>query len=94
MNSVLDLSAALWNRDAFDPASDETLAQVLDRGSVADWRELYRLMETDAGLRRRVKSLVARVPLPLPHFWLAALASLGESVDYDAPLPDYAASLV
>jgi hypothetical protein len=32
---------------------------------------------------------VLTVPLPLPRFWLAALASLGDPVDYDAPVLDY-----
>ena len=40
-------------------------------------------------LRARLKRIVLTVPLPLPHFWLAALASLGEDVDLDATLPDY-----
>ena len=39
--------------------------------------------------RRRNTATVLTVPLPLPRFWLAALASLGEPVDLDAPVPDY-----
>jgi hypothetical protein len=31
-------------------------------------------------------------PGALPHFWLAALASLGEQVDWTAPVPDYYAA--
>jgi hypothetical protein len=27
------------------------------------------------------------VPLPYPGFWLAALAALGEAVDWTAPVP-------
>lgn len=80
---------ALWNRDALDLRSDEVLAQILDRGELADWRELYRLARTDAQLRARIARLAVTVPLLLPHFWLAALASLGETVDFDAPVPDY-----
>ncbi len=80
---------ALWNRDALELQSDEVLAQILDRGELADWRELYRLARADAQLRGRIRRLVVTVPLPLPHFWLAALASLGETVDFDAPVPDY-----
>lgn len=80
---------ALWNRGALDLQSDEVLAQVLDRGELADWRELYRLAHADAHLRARIRRLVLTVPLPLPHFWLAALANLGEPVDFDAPKPDY-----
>jgi hypothetical protein len=39
-----------WNRSRLDLASDEVLAQVLDRGDVEAWRELYRLASTDASL--------------------------------------------
>jgi hypothetical protein len=80
-------SRALWNRSHCDLTSDETLAQILDRGSLADWRELYALARTDAGLRKRILRTVAEVPLPLPRFWLAAMAHLGEVVDFDLPLP-------
>jgi hypothetical protein len=80
---------ALWNRDTLDLRSDEVLAQILDRGELADWRELYRLARADAHLRARIRRLVRTVPLPLPHFWLAALASLGDPVDFDTPVPDY-----
>jgi hypothetical protein len=80
---------ALWNRDALDLGSDEILAQILDRGDLADWRALYQLARADAPLRARIRRLVLAVPLPLPHFWLAALASLGEPVDFDAPVPGY-----
>jgi len=80
---------ALWNRDALDLASDEVLAQILDRGELTDWQELYRLARGDMRLRARIHRLVHTVPLPLPHFWLGAMASLGEPVDFDAPVPDY-----
>lgn len=53
------------------------------------WRALYGLARTDPLLRARIKRLVLTVPLPLPRFWLAALASLGEAVDLDAEVPDY-----
>jgi hypothetical protein len=85
-------SRALWNRDRFDLASDEMLAQVLDRGEMSAWRELYALCRADEALRRRVHRVVLSVPLPLPRFWLAALASLGERVDLTAPLPPYPGS--
>ena len=77
-----------WNRSRLDLASDEMLAQVLDRGDLAAWRELYRLAAESAPLRRRIRAVVGRVPLPFPAFWLAALASLGEDVDWKLPLPD------
>ena len=80
---------ALWNRDTLDLRSDEILAQILDRGELTDWQELYRLARSDAQLRQRIHRLVRSAPLPLPHFWLAALASLGETVDFEAPVPDY-----
>jgi hypothetical protein len=62
---------------------------ILDRGTLSDWRALYRLAAHDPTLRSRIRRLVLTVPLPLPRFWLAALASLGEPVDWDAPVPDY-----
>jgi hypothetical protein len=77
-----------WNRTELDLGSDEVLAQVLDRGSLAAWRELYALAREDAALRHRIARTVRLVPLPFPRFWQAALASLGERVDWDAPLPE------
>jgi hypothetical protein len=82
-------SSALWNRSGGDLSSDEVLAQLLDRGSVADWKALYRQAAAEPQLRSRIKRLVATVPLPFPHFWLAALESLGEPVDYDVKPPGY-----
>lgn len=37
---------------------------------------------------RRLLAIVRRVPLPYPRFWLAALASLGEAIDWAAVLPE------
>jgi hypothetical protein len=82
-------SRALWNRNALDLRSDEVLAQILDRGEVATWHELYRMARVDARLRARIHRIVLTVPVSLPHFWLAALAGLGEAVDFDAPVPNY-----
>lgn len=76
-----------WNRSRLDLDSDEVLAQILDRGDVDAWRELYRLAGADAALRARILGIVRRVPLPYPWFWLAALASLGEKVDWEIRLP-------
>lgn len=87
--SVLAGSRALWNRRALELRSDEVLAQLLDRGEMAAWRELYRLAAGDAELRRRIHHVVLTVPLPLPRFWLAALAALGEEIDLGAELPPY-----
>src|SRR5881628_3021353 len=53
--------------------SDETLAQLLDRGEMTVWRELYRLARTDVQLRRRIERIVLNIPLTMPHLWLAAL---------------------
>ena len=88
MSSRLARSSALWNRSHLDLASDEILAQILDRGSLDDWRELYRLAARDGGLRRRIVGLLGRVPIGFPGFWRAAMASLGEPVDWSVPLPD------
>jgi hypothetical protein len=86
---VIMHSRALWNRVTADLASDEVLAQLLDRGEVEVWRALYRLAKEDAALRQRLKRIVLTVPLPLPRFWLAALASLGDDVDFAVDVPDY-----
>lgn len=85
---TLARSPALWNRSHLDLHSDETLAQLLDRGTLDDWRHLAALSARDPELRRRIRSLVARVPMYLPHFWLAVLASQGEEVDWDAVARD------
>lgn len=82
-------SRALWNRKALDLRSDEVLAQLLDRGEMSAWRELYRIARGDAELRRRIHHIVLTVPTPLPRFWLSALASLGEPVDLRATVPSY-----
>ena len=86
---ALETSRALWNRTGLDLESDEVLAQLLDRGEMAAWRALYRLARSDEHLRRRLRRVVDTVPLPLPRFWLAALASLGEDVDLGTDLPSY-----
>lgn len=88
----LSTSQALWNRERLDLGSDEVLAQVLDRGELAAWRELYALARADAALRARIARIVRSVPLPMPYFWLTALATLGESVRWDDPLPAYGES--
>ena len=89
MSEPLADSPALWNRSTLTMASDEVLAQLVDRGTMADWRHLYSLAANDRELRTRLLRIVLTVPLPLPRFWLAALASLGESVDLSSPVPDY-----
>jgi hypothetical protein len=84
---ALKSSRALWNRERLDLSSDEVLAQLMDRGSLQDWRALFQLMRRgpDASrLRDRVHALVFRVPTARPHFWLAVLAGLGHPVDWSA----------
>jgi len=85
--SALERTVTGWNRSRLDLRSDEMLAQILDRGDLDAWKELYALAAGDAALRRRILAVIRRVPLPYPAFWLAALASLGEKVDWTAPLP-------
>ena len=85
--SALRASRALWNRSELNLDSDETLAQILERGELEAWRELYRLATADARLRARILRTVDRVPLPFPRFWRAAIAALGETVDLAAPVP-------
>ena len=88
-DDALQRSRALWNRTRGDLESDEVLAQILDRGEIEVWRDVYRRAKSDAQLRQRIVRIVLTVPTPLPRFWLAALASLGESVELGAPLRDY-----
>jgi len=57
-----------WNRDKADLDSDEVLAQVLDRGGLDAWRELYQLASEDQRLRARIHRLIRTVPLPHPAF--------------------------
>ncbi len=85
----LSSSPALWNRSSFDLRSDEILAQILDRGTMSDWRELYRLAGVDKALQQRILQVIREVPLPLPRFWLAALASLGVEVELSMKLKPY-----
>ena len=84
---ALERAVVGWNRRGLDLDSDEVLAQVLDRGSLAAWRELYALAAKDPQLRQRILGVVGRVPLPYPGFWRAAISSLGDDVDWAAPLP-------
>ena len=88
MSGTLASSAALWNRDRLDLSSDEILAQILDHGDLADWREVFALASRGPGLRRRIVAIARRVPLAYAGFWLAAMASLGEAIDWATPLPE------
>ncbi|HEX3532239.1 MAG TPA: hypothetical protein VH988_34695 [Thermoanaerobaculia bacterium] len=76
----LSRSQALWNRSGLALESDEVLAQLLDRGEIAAWRELYRLAsgpgEEAAALRRRILRLCQTVPLSFPHLFIAAIGAL------------------
>ncbi len=90
---ALESSRALWNRTGLELRSEEVLAQILDRGELAAWRELYRLAELDVQLRDRIARVVLRVPLPFGHFWLAALRGLGHPIPLDAPLPKRTAEI-
>jgi hypothetical protein len=93
MSDALSSSVALWNRSHVDLRSSETLAQIMDRGELSAWRELYRLCKADADLRGRALAVVKRVPLAYAHFWLAALATIDPDIDLASRLPsceDYA----
>ncbi len=85
----LSRSVALWNRDRLDLRSDEVLAQILDRGEVEAWREIYLLAsepgEEAAKLRQRILRLCQTVPLSFPHLFIAAMGALGEPIK---PYPD------
>jgi hypothetical protein len=82
-------SQALWNRERLALESDEVLAQILDRGDLEDWREIYRLAAQPGpegtALRRRILHICRTVPLSFPHLFLAAMGALGEELD---PYPD------
>jgi len=88
---ALEGSRGLWNRRELDLSSDEVLAQILDRGEMSAWRALYQMARGDSDLRARIRRIVLTVPTPLPRFWLAALASLGEAVDLGVEVPLYSA---
>ena len=79
--SPLERSRGLWNRSHLDLRSDEVLAQILDRGDLEDWSELYRLAAQDVALRRRILRLSATVPIATPHLFIAAMGALAEVVD-------------
>ncbi|MBK5254476.1 MAG: hypothetical protein JJE39_00435 [Vicinamibacteria bacterium] len=87
MSTLLAGSKAFWNRSSVDLRSDEQLAQLMDRGSVADWAILRDLAVEDASLRTRMRKIVERVELGFPGFWLALLEGMGEPVDWSKPLP-------
>jgi hypothetical protein len=76
----LSRSQALWNRARLALESDEVLAQLLDRGEIEAWRELYRIAsgpgEEAAALRRRILRLCQTVPLSFPHLFIAAMEAL------------------
>jgi hypothetical protein len=76
----LSRSRALWNRTGLVLESDEVLAQLLDRGEIEAWRELYRMAtgpgEDAAKLRRRILRLCQTVPLSFPHLFIAAMGAL------------------
>lgn len=80
---AISQSRALWNRQSPNLQSDEILAQLLDRGELEVFRELYQLAKADPVFRQRIGKIVANVPLALPYFWLAALSGLGEVVQWD-----------
>jgi hypothetical protein len=83
---ILAGSRALWNRERLELSSDEVLAQILDRGSIEDWRALYQLLAGEGAdareLRDRTHRILFTVPTGRPHLWLAALSSLGHVVDW------------
>lgn len=82
---ALSQSGALWNRSHLDLRSDEILTQVLDRGELPAWRALFALAQVDPVLRGRIRRLVETVPMATGWFWLAALAALGEPVQWRVP---------
>ncbi len=92
--SALSTSRALWNRERLVLESDEVLAQIIDRGDLTDWRELYALAcgrgPEARRLRTRVVDVCSAIPVALPHLFLAAMSFQGERlVPYPrVPQPD------
>src|SRR5205823_509740 len=74
---TLEQSAALWNRRHLDLQSQETIAQIMDRGSMADWRALWLLQADDLVLAERMLVVATQVPIDTGWFWQAALAGRG-----------------
>ena len=91
MSSALSRSRALWNRSHLDLESDEQLAQILDRGEVEAWREIYRRAsgngDSAIALRRRIVKICRTVPIAFPHLFLAAMNSLGEPLERYPEVP-------
>jgi len=87
----LSRSQALWNRTGLALESDEVLAQLLDRGEIEAWRELYRMAsgsgEDAARLRRRILHLCQTVPLSFPHLFIAAIGALEGPVEQYPSVP-------
>lgn len=81
----LSTSRALWNRAGLALESDEVLAQLLDRGELEAWRELYRIAsgsdEQAAALRRRILRLCRTVPLSFPHLFIAAMGAIAGPIE-------------
>jgi len=59
MKKPLEGSRAVWNRTTVNLQSDEVLSQLLDRGEMQVWRELYRLArQYNAGIAVENRSRV------------------------------------
>lgn len=97
MSFDLAASRALWNRTGLALESDEVLAQLLDRGELEAWRELYRLAsgtdEKAVALRRRILRLCQTVPLSFPHLFIAAMEALGGAIEPYPSVPPPAEDL-
>jgi len=61
--SALERTVVGWNRSRLDLRSDEMLAQILDRGDVAAWQELYDLAARDVASLG--EAIDWTLPLPL-----------------------------
>lgn len=89
----LSRSRALWNRTGLALESDEVLAQLLDRGELEAWRELYRMASGSsaeaAALRRRILRLCQTVPIAFPHLFIAAMEALGGPIEPYPTVPQF-----
>src|SRR5207237_583661 len=88
-SGVSPLAEVVERLAAAAPADKTDIDLTQYRGITPPWNDWGHLAARGRYWARRMSRIWLTVPAPLPRFWLAALASLGESVDLAAPVPDY-----
>src|SRR2546425_4968537 len=89
MTNRIDRSRALWNRQDANLESDETLAQLLDRGEMTVWREVFPVGPTRVQLWRRFEGIVFKVPLKMAPLLLAAPPRPGGTGAWNVPISHF-----